>query len=373
MATLAFLPWKTIKMAVDIGPYRLIPYTLGSDKNFDQVLSNFQNQSGRVIRSATIIFIKDQDPIQDLTQEQINIMLELGEIVALSFLSTRKLFSDFDYTNYHSLRTVVQKFKPASPGITVIARRRDGEMMNYMDEKTAIVKADYHIHIENSIHLDEEFCQALFKYSQNEDRPLLESIFLYLQANTDSSDVMLHSELVLICGAIESVLNIKNGNTNELVAAFCNSIGKNLLLDPELKGSDKFKEATATKTHQKASDIREVWIKDFYITRGDIAHGRKIPQYTSQWSIQEHVILASEIFPLLLKLKLQDSGVYEMTEDDLERIFLFDHRISCKSLMKIGEEHHMPVFGWDKAVEDECMKWMYKKDDLVINTSKSGQ
>jgi hypothetical protein len=368
MPTLTFLPWKTIDKPVDVGLYCLVPYTLGSDKNYDQVLSNFHNQTGKVIKSATIVLIKGQDPIQDLTQEQVNAMLEFGEIIATSFLCNRGLFSHFKYTNYHSLRTVVQRFNPASLGIAVNARRRDGEMLIGLNDEMAINKADYHIEIEDQIEIDGKFCQALVEYSARDDRPLLESIFLYLHANTDSSDVMLHSELVLICGAIESVLNIKNGNTTDLVAAFLNAVEKVLLLDAEIKDSDKFKEAAATKTHQKALSIREVWIKDFYITRGDIAHGRKIPQYASQWSMQEHVILASEIFPLLLKLKLQDLGVYAMTEDDLEKLFLFDHRISHKSIMKTGEEHHMPVFGWYKAVEDQRMNWIWKKDDLIIGT-----
>lgn len=198
-----------------------------------------------------------------------------------------------------------------------------------------------------------------------EDRPLLESIFLFLQANTDSSDVTLHSELVLICGAIESVLGIKNGNTGELVKAFLSTVERVLIFDSEIQNCIKFQEAIKTKTHHKANNVREVWIKDFYITRGDIAHGRKVPQYISLWSMQEHVILASEIYPLLLKLKLQELGLYSFTEDDFERLFFFDHRISLVSIMKIAEEHRMPVYGWDKAIEDERYSWMWKKDELV--------
>lgn len=366
MATLTFLPWKTIKSELDLGKYKLSPYTLGANTVLDQVLSNFQIASGSTIKSATIISVNGNEPTADQSQNEIESLIEFGELLSLCFLCNRRLFSDFDYTNYHSLRLFIQKFKPGSPGVSVNARRRDGEMLIYLNEHVSQTKADYHIVHEDRIELDTDFCTALIEYSQLEERPLLESVFLYLQANTDSSDVTPHSELVLICGAIESVLGIKNGNTTELIQAFLSSVEKVLRFDSEIQNSSKYIEAIKTKTHQKASYIREVWIKDFYITRGDIAHGRKVPQYASLWSLQEHIILASEVYPLLLKIKLQDLGLYKMTEDDLERLFLFDHRISISSIMKIDEEHHMPIFGWNKAVEDERFNWVWKKDDLIV-------
>jgi hypothetical protein len=368
MSTLTFMPWKTLSEPLKFGRFSLLPYKLGTNPDYDQVLSNFHNSGDKTIESATILYFDGSDPTANLNEEKVGELLEFGEMLALSILSNRRLFSQFDYTNSHSLKSIAQRFKSGSPGVAVNARRRDGETLIGLSGNRAVTKAAYHVQIEDSLEIDTDFCEALVNYSSFEDRPILEFIFLFLQANTDSPDVTSHSELVLVCGAIESVLGIKNGSTGDLVKAFCTEMRNALLLDSDLVRTEKFDAVSKSKTHQKAADIREAWIKDFYITRGDIAHGRKHPQYESQWSIQEHMILASEIYPILVKLKLRTAGVYDLKESDYEKMFYFDHRISMATIMKIGEEHHMPVFGWDKAVKDAKWDWAFKKDKLIVHS-----
>jgi hypothetical protein len=359
---LTFLPWKTVTKEHRLGQFRIFPYYLGTNKAYDAVLSNFHTVSDIPIESASIIEIESLGPDVDIGGNLLIQVFEFGEILALSFLSKRKFFSDNDYSNYHSLRIVIQSYKDGIPGIFVNTRRRDGSAGSHLTDRSAVTKALPYIYISDDLTLDEDLCKSLLKYSMLPDRPMLDTIFHYLQANTDSHDITYHSELVLMSGAIEGLLGVKNGNTSEITKNFCSLLGSVLKLDSSIDSNLR----KSQKKQSIDSNIRSRWIKDFVVSRGDIAHGRKQPEYKSIWSIEEHMVISAEIYPLLVKAKLRELGLYAFKDSDYERIFYFDNRIAYPSIMGNKASDGSIYYGWDRAVEHASYEWHRLRNDLVI-------
>ena len=59
------------------------------------------------------------------------------------------------------------------------------------------------------------------------------------------------------------------------------------------------------------------WIRDAFILRGSFAHGRKRSSGGWRgWTLDEHLLLASFAFQLILKVVLADRGLYQLTDAD---------------------------------------------------------
>ncbi len=67
--------------------------------------------------------------------------------------------------------------------------------------------------------------------------------------------------------------------------------------------------------------VREIWMRALCVSRGDLAHRRTKQKYKSIWSPHEHLLLASDIFPIALKSILSKLNLYTISEDDQERLF----------------------------------------------------
>jgi hypothetical protein len=74
----------------------------------------------------------------------------------------------------------------------------------------------------------------------------------------------------------------------------------------------------------KSGTVRQIWVRDLYRLRGDLAHGKVSPRFPSIWKTDEHLLLAAFVFPLLVKSLLSAAGAYTLTEGDEVSIDAFE-------------------------------------------------
>jgi hypothetical protein len=74
----------------------------------------------------------------------------------------------------------------------------------------------------------------------------------------------------------------------------------------------------------KYDTIRERWVRDLFRLRGDYAHGRVDAQYPAAWTTRDHLLLASFVVPLILKLELAGRGLYTFKDSDSDGIDAFE-------------------------------------------------
>jgi hypothetical protein len=198
---------------------------------------------------------------------------------------------------------------------------------------------------------------ALIKSRGNEDwEPILESILNYNLANTDSSDMPLHFECVFLVSSFERLLDCGNGKEDQLANEFSQ------LLRPQenitLSSCKLFKDEEVAKRFGKAQFIREAWIRDFFRYRGEMAHGIVGLKYPGVWTIRDHLLLGSYVFPIVLKLRLEQLGNLSRSESDQSRIDGFELYASHRHFDHSSTDHK--DFPWHKVREEISDREMRK-------------
>jgi hypothetical protein len=94
---------------------------------------------------------------KDLTEDEIRSVFTLREAVAFSGLSTREFFAYEGYWNTDTFSLIAQRFATGRGGVSLVARRRDGNTTIGIPDEYFIVRQEAHIHSQKRFDLDDRF------------------------------------------------------------------------------------------------------------------------------------------------------------------------------------------------------------------------
>ncbi len=344
MGMIAFFPWVTLETQENHGAFRLLPYQRGRSpagpdttlqRTIDAVLLPYCTRPGSPIRGAVILTHEGRpDYTSDLTEDDIADYFVFADSLAFCALAARTFF-DTSYVNRDCYRPVIQAFRADSRSVAVESRRRDGSTINLHPAGTFTELKPYHVTI-TAVKLDQALLQGLLmaRATRAWDR-YYEAIANFDLANTDSPQVPVHTEAVLLIGALQRVLNCHSSDVNELCERFHDLFKPSTLRSPDTCGSSS-PDPGVTARFQRGPSVGDGWLRDFCALRGNLAHGRLTPVYPSIWNVHEHLLLSAFLFPLVVKLMLEREGLYALSETDRVDIDLFEE-LAC--VRHFDQEH----------------------------------
>lgn len=318
---LAFLPWTYVEEPMNIGPLRLLPYRIGElpgdlphikQADIDGVLDAYSNLPNKPISRATLLEYADWHAGMPVTDALPRKLFLTRDLIAFSALSKRKLFRGHsDYCNTHTYLLILQRFKPGETGtFAFTTRRRDGGTNQLWGSDEFAFHRPSHVDGHAKLALDETLLVHLLDLP--ETHRAYEAIAEFNAANTDSSDVPDHVEVVMCKSAFEWLLEIGT-SSNELVNALESRL-KSVKPEP----CDGPLKEVWLKHWQHQSRPLLAWAKDFCAVRGTSAHGKS--RSPSVWANHQHLAFISVFFPLLLKLVLADEKLMVLEPNDLEHL-----------------------------------------------------
>lgn len=324
VSSAAFFPWVTLAGPVTLGQsVRLLPYEkdqapgdtdLAKQADLDDVLRAYSNGTHERVSEATLIEVGDWRTGMEAdvaTQER---LFRARIILGFSALSHRRLFSHMRYCCYDTYAMVVQQYQTGRADRFVYhTRRRDGGTSNYWNADGFAFHRPLHVDSRARIELDQKLAAVLLDLPSDADDPLIDALEEFSSANTDSPDVPLHIEAVLMKSAFERLLRIGSNAkdfSNALQACIPN-------MDTDLQGPllDGWKNR-----FRQAPSILGAWAQEFSALRGANAHGvdRKLDHFV--WGSRAHLAFASILFPLIVKKKLADAGSWVQPDEDTEKL-----------------------------------------------------
>ena len=252
-------------------------------------------------------------------------MFLVRDILGFSTLAARSLFREHSgYCSFHNFLLVVQRFREGQADtFAYTTRRRDGGSINlWSSDEFAFQRP---IHVNTSLRPPRPQ-EALVALLLRDDVPpsWFEAIREFNHANTDSLDVPLHVETVMMKSAFEQLLGI-GVRAEDFERAL-----KGLLPEPRSELAERVREHSLSEKWRKAfpRSARPIyaWAREFCARRGGAAHGgRKGSHYV--WSEESHLAFCSIFFPLILKRVANSRGMYEMQGDDMERLERIDEYV----------------------------------------------
>jgi hypothetical protein len=360
MSTLVLFPWLTIDEPIDIGEFALIPYERGVapeegtelQEILDALTEPYSANGDEPIRRASFLSVGGHDLLDDLSEDESNAVFAFSELLAAAGLSKREFFQGaFGYCNRDVFRVVIQSFNDPRGGTTQRIRRRDGITTNYTSRDAFRVRKPDYISAPFGPAIDlpllRAFAVAQSDMSDAEWEAVFEAIISFNSANTDSPFVSVQAEVVAMNGAFERLFDLRAGRENELADAF------STILQPAENTApgdcERFASPDFLSRFRRSATIRDMWIRDFFRTRGSLAHGRLETTHPSLWNIHDHLLLASFVFPLVLKLHLSSKGYYELTWLDEVHVDAFE-RLACEEhCIEREDEAEWP---WRKIIGD---------------------
>jgi len=330
---LSFFPWLTIEKKIEIGEIILIPFERDKklsipEEKFDgiykEILGHYLEVNDRPVEKSTLVFLKNKDPHQDYTHEEIEYLFSTSEIIAFSGLANRKYFDvmGIEYCNRIDFTFVIQKFNMKSGSVGISTRRRDGHKDILVSEIVFNVRMPYNVnnfYFKVDFNLAASLIKAQEELEYNKWPSYADAIFNFNRANTDEDSTSEHQEVVMIVGAFQRLLECNSTREDELAERFTKLFQPKVDLD--LTYSNRIK---GSKYENRGMSLREIWIRDFYQLRGDYAHGKVQSQKPLIWEQKEHLLLGSYVFPLLVKCRLNEEKYFNLIMEDQFDINVFE-------------------------------------------------
>lgn len=303
---------------------RLLPYARGKapgdtlhakQQDLDDVLRAYDTGLKTRVSKAALIEIGDWHAGMDADDAARGRLFRARIIIGFSALSHRQLFSGhMRYCCYDTYTMVVQRYQTGQAGrFHYTTRRRDGGTGNYWTADEFAFYRPLHVDSHARVELDQKLASCLLDLAPDADDPLTGALEEFNAANTDSMDVPLHIEVVLVKSAFERLLGV--GSKDKEFSRALQDCVPNMESDPKGPLLDKWKNR-----FPRAPSILGAWAQEFSALRGANAHGtdRKLDHFV--WGTHAHLAFASILFPLIVKKKLADAGLWAQPEADAEKL-----------------------------------------------------
>jgi hypothetical protein len=352
MHTIFFMPWVYTAKATDIGKVRLLPYVRGSKPGtigritqtmFDAVLGRYAHKAylpsdsmATSVQAATIVEWKDEEFGIELSDQEISERMSFVQLLVFCAVSNRTYDALGRYCNSDGVAVFGQKFDAQRPlALSYGTRRRDGGT-NHMvsdDHVRPLFLRPSHVAEPLIVEFDVSLFNALQNVHGDDLSSLLnDAVSLFNRANTDASEIPDSVELVMMRAAYETLLQ-SGFHTQDLKKRLVDHFSGELV-NPAWEDGRFTKAVWENRWPGKhlAQRPLEMWVEDFCAARNASAHGTTL---TSQhkplvWSIRNHLMFASWLFPFMVKKVLEHAGAYQLSDDErecrvqLENFFAYD-------------------------------------------------
>ena len=339
-SAVAFLPWVRVDEIHRVGGLRLIPYKRGllpgdmqgvRQRELDAVLSAYADRPRKRVERATLLEVGSWKSGQDASRA-LPKLFRARDFLCTSALAARKLFHGHSgYCNAHHYELVVQAFNAGqAKSVAFTTRRRDGSSTVLWGANEFAFHRPLHVTSDQRAEFDASLLRALMQIPVSEGW-IHEAIVEFNAANTDSSDVPRHVEVVLMKSAFDWLLQIDYRAKN-----FIKAIVRHLVPPGSTPPTGPL--TARWLARPRKGGVLEAWAEEFCNLRNLSAHGGdRGPNFV--WSREAHLVFAATVFPLLLKKILADRQWYALTDRDKLGISLLDRFVAFDPLKATSRGH----------------------------------
>lgn len=339
--TLILLPWLRLRSPTTVLGVQFVPYAQAAVPaqfqpfftDIARILSSYRDIEGNPVAECVVGSIQGAEPCKDLTRAEATVVNEAVQLLTFCGLATNEYFSQIGhYTNSSAFQVLFQRFEPRSEGIALTIRRRDGETLSggYKHGQVKFSVPVQCSHLQPA-HIDAALLATLDDCCKAPDalsRRLLQAISLYNQCHSDSDAVLPEREIVLLASALEQLFADCYGaddvacKVSTLLAAY----GAIKVGGSARAGALQL--SKGREAQEQAWFLHRKWAQEIYHLRSDFTHGNDPARRSWGWSVLEHLVMASFVFPLLVKVLLAQASRYSLLENDIDRLQVIDHLLN---------------------------------------------
>lgn len=353
---IAFLPWLSLAESVTIAgtefaPFRdpngnVNPKLTAIEDTLLKILSSYVDLRGEAVNNFTVVLRDGMAPGWDVATDDFENIHWTVSLLSLCSLAQNDYFQPVlaRYVNNTMFQLYGQNFTEPVDFISLRAKKRDGGTL-VAGHRHGSVKFTVPLQCESlSIASVDNNLVSAFNHAIAANSALIERLrpalsFLNL-ANTDGDGMIAGAEVILMASAFEQLLssygarnlstafsNIQNQYGGVIVANAINSRA-GLVVEPRYAAD------------QQNWFVHRKWMEEFYQLRNAYVHGTALSARTWGWQTREHLVVGAFVFPLTVKLCLQEEGYYVLDDQD---------EIRCRAIDPL-----LAATNWERSPDDRA-------------------
>lgn len=291
----------------------------------DTILSGYIDRHGAPLGNCVVATVPGRG--WDLERNDFPTITWATSLLFLAAWARNEYYPCFggSYVNSSNFRPVGQAYRGDAPGfIAVSSRRRDGSTTDggykHGEFKFSL---PLQVSIREAASVDVRLLAALDAAhaagSVTAERLRTALPFVEL-ANTDDEFMTEHAEAILMGSAFEQLL-AGDASAYKLGAKFGALFGRfgGVTVEEARKVRPGIEIDASTPERAAAQPkwwVHRKWIEELYDVRSKVVHRGHPGDRSWGWQVGEHLVMAAHVFPLAVKLLLEQEGHYAPTDED---------------------------------------------------------
>lgn len=370
VCTLVLLPWLKIGEDLQLGNYRFLRWPRGDseidprfNKSLNDISSMYKYVNGRVESPQTIMIDSSRECFIRIEGEERRPYVEAAVLLTMCLIGENQYFSRGNYINSSLTEVHFQNFSLGEDFVAFTSQKRNGSVsdMGYkFKEITITTPPGCRVHTGCSS-LSSEWLESLgsvLSKNTHLDRLIIEASDLFGQANTDSPNVLISTEIVAMANAFDRLFPKYDGRYK-----LSEKVSK--ILDRwqavSTRNSNRLSEKGVdfSKIDRRVNDdwkLIRYWMYELYCFRNYYVHGNDLSRHKWSWDANEHLLMGSYIFPLLIKVLLANEGKYELTEEDEFKLVTIDDLLDLPKYYDRSTRKSL----WRETIRKERINFRYR-------------
>ncbi|MDI1263439.1 MAG: hypothetical protein PS018_09305 [bacterium] len=332
-----FMPWVTLPHSIRIGRFRFQPLRVNEidtviDREITDTIKSALNcyvrKNGKPIESCTMVFRSSGDRSWDIPRKSWDSAVGAAKTLALACLAEQRFFEGHfsPHLNATMFRIIGQGVSAGSDQIAPFFSRRGGGLqIGGLRFKDVVFQRPPQIEGTSCDVINEGLLRAIERATRTKcgaAQAILASLETFLLANTESPELDADSCIALSAIAFERLIEPSANTAQGLAAAFSDYWAPftNLTVEKSkrTKPDDKYKLV------QASWPIHRKWMKELYEARSATVHRGSRSEFTKNWTTEQHLVIAAFAYPLVVKLRLAEEGLYSPSDKELASFETFD-------------------------------------------------
>ena len=342
----SFLPFVRLVQPVRIAGFEFAPFKddrekvtsvlLGAQGPLEIILSGYVDHTGKPIDDCVVVTKPGIG--WDLSPDHMPDIRWATSLLFLSVWSSNQYFTRHGwghYVNSTSFRAIGQSYKGSLPEfVSTSIRMRHGRILGGGHRHGEFkFTMPMQCRVREVVHVDEPFLTAL-DAAQSAVAEVIKRLRTALSfvelANTDDELITEHAEAILMASAFEQLVGSDDKyqlakQFGDLFGQFGSAVVRDARqVRPQIKLAERREWAVA----QEDWFVHRKWMEEVYDLRSSAVHTGSYDSREWGWDSSEHLVMAAQVFPLVVKLLLQREGYYPPTEEDQVRSLAVDQILS---------------------------------------------
>ena len=325
-----FMPWVTLPESVRVGRFRFCPLPVKDVKlvvdpdmvaTIENVLKCYVRKNGKPIESCTIVLRARHQQAWNVPREHWNYASTAAKTLALACLAEQRFFEGHfsPHLNATMFHLIGQGVTAGSDQIAPFYPRRGGGLqIGGLRFKDIVFQRPPQIEGTDCHTINDRLLKALEK-ARRFKAPCVtaidSSLDVFLLAHAETPELDLDSCAMLSAIAFERLLEPPKSGAQGLASAFADcwapfsriQIAKARRVKPDQKYA----------SDQQDWPLHRKWMKELYEARSAAAHKGPRSEFSRNRSAWQHLVIVAFAYPLTVKLRLAEEGLYALSDREL--------------------------------------------------------